>query len=128
MTAVAGKVIVCPDVPVVPKMVNSPVPAVAVAERTTSELGTTFTHVPGVPAVVQNQIVAVWSMTMSPTANVPDTGGPEVVVPTRRELEAVAPVRPVILRSGTTTSPVNVAPESGASWLSKLASTVCAIW
>jgi hypothetical protein len=87
-----------------------------------------LTHVPGVPAVVQKKIVAVWSIIMSPTANVPDTGGPEVVVPTRRDAEAVAPVSPVILRSGTETSPVNVAPESGANWLSKLASTVCAIW
>jgi len=59
--------------------------------------------------MVQTQMVAVWSTTKSPTAKVPDVGAPDVVPPTKR-VAVVAPVRPDALKSGATTSPVNVAP------------------
>jgi hypothetical protein len=39
-------------------------------------------QVPGVPAVVQTQMVPLWSMTKSLTAKVPDVGAPDVVPPT----------------------------------------------
>ena len=39
-------------------------------------------HVPGVPAVVQTQIVPLWSTIKSPFANVPDVGAPLTVPPT----------------------------------------------
>jgi hypothetical protein len=37
---------------------------------------------PGVPAVVQTQIVPVWSTMKSPTAKVPEVGAPLAVPPT----------------------------------------------
>ena len=54
----------------------------------------TCVQVPGVPPVVQTWNLPVWSTAKSPTANVPDTGAPEVVAPTYREA-CVAPVSPV---------------------------------
>ena len=39
-------------------------------------------HVPGVPAVVQTQMVPLRSIIKSPTANVPEVGAPLVVPPT----------------------------------------------
>jgi len=86
-------VIVWPDVPEVPKIVSSPLPAVAVAERLTRLDCTEGDQIPGVPAAMQIQKVAVSSTIKSPTANVPEVGAPEVVPPTYRVAE-VAPVRP----------------------------------
>ena len=100
--------------------------AVAVAERLTMWASIRVHQVPGVPATRHTQIVAVWSTIKSPTAKVPLVGAPLVVPPTYL-VAAVAPVRPETLKSGATTSPVNVAPERGASCESKFASTVWAI-
>ena len=61
-------------------------------------------QVPGVPAVVQTQMLPVRSTTKSPAANVPADGAPEVVAPAYRD-GAVAPGRPVAVYSGATTYP-----------------------
>jgi hypothetical protein len=95
------------------KMVTSFGPAVAVAERLTMCASINVHHVPGVPAVMQTQIVAVWSMMKSPTANVPDAGAPEAVAPTYLEAD-VAPVSPDAISAGAVTLPVNVAPDKAA--------------
>ena len=105
------------------KIVISLRPTVAEAVRSERCDEIVVVQVPGVPAVVQTQIVPVWSTMKSPTANVPEVGAPLAVPPTYRVAE-VAPVRPEVLKSGATTSPVNVAPDRGASCESKLASTV----
>ena len=117
--------IVCEAVEPV-KIVTSFGPAVSVAERLTMCASIRGHQVPGVPAVVHTQNVEVWSTIKSPTANVPLVGAPLVVAPTYLEA-AVAPVRPEAMCAGAVTLPVNVAPERGASWLSRFASTVCAI-
>jgi hypothetical protein len=64
------------------KIVISLRPTVAVAERSERWLEIVVVQVPGVPAVVQTQMVPVWSTIKSPTANVPEVGAPLVVPPT----------------------------------------------
>ena len=75
------------------KSVISLRPTVAEAERSERCDEIVEVQAPGVPAVVQTQMVPVWSTTKSPTANVPDVGAPLAVPPTYR-VAAVAPVSP----------------------------------
>jgi len=76
-----GAVKVCPVVEP-PKIVISLRPTVAVADRSCRCDEMVVVQVPGVPAVVQTQIVPVKSTIKSPTANVPDEGAPFAVPPT----------------------------------------------
>jgi len=125
-TGLAGNVIVCEAVEPL-KTVTSPRIAVAVAERRVRSMLDTGFHVPGVPAIVQIQSVAVMSHIMSPTANVPEVGAPDVVLEPTQRYPPVAPVRPEATKSGEVTAPVNVAPVKAASCSMRFASTVCAM-
>jgi hypothetical protein len=64
------------------KIVISLRPTVAEAVRSERCDEIVVVQVPGVPAVVQTQIVPVWSTMKSPTANVPEVGAPLMVPPT----------------------------------------------
>jgi hypothetical protein len=64
------------------KMVVSLRPIVAEAVRSDRCDEIVVVHVPGVPAVVQTQIVPLWSMTKSPFAKVPEAGALLTVPPT----------------------------------------------
>jgi hypothetical protein len=55
---------------------------VAEAERSDKCDEIVVVHVPGVPAVVQTQIVPLWSITKSPFAKVPEAGALLTVPPT----------------------------------------------
>ena len=74
--------------------VNSLSAIVALALRFANTCATAGDQVPGVPAIVQTQIVAELSTIMSPSWKVPATGGPLTLsAPTSRVVPEVAPVR-----------------------------------
>ena len=64
------------------KMVVSLRPTVAEAVRSDKCEEIVVVQVPGVPAVVQTQMVPLWSIMKSPFAKVPEVGEPLTVPPT----------------------------------------------
>jgi hypothetical protein len=78
---VLGALMVCAGVEPL-KIVISLTKAVVVADRRTMWLEIVDHHVPGVPAAVQTQIVAVSSTSQSPSRHVPVVGAPLAVPPT----------------------------------------------